>query len=87
MTRLTLLLASVIIFLLAGYGSYQLHDRTNRLDLAESQKAEIANLKLKVRDLRRINSLIPVLEQLLIPRQIDELDAGAEVIRQNKWEE
>ena len=84
MTRLILLLASMIIFLLAIYGVCQLYDRTDRLDLAETQRAKLTNCELKVRELRRINSLAPILEQLLNPCQIDELEAGAERIRQKR---
>lgn len=77
----------VWMFLFAIYGGVQLYTCSDRLDLIESQRAKIINLELKVRELKRINNLIPILEQLLIPRQIDELEAGAERVRQKKCRE
>ena len=85
-----LFLLSSTIFLFAVYGGVQFSLRSERIEMArlvESQQAKIINLELKVRELRRINSLIPILEQLLIPQQIDELEAGAERVRQKKQKE
>lgn len=82
-----LFLLSSIIFLFAVYGGIQFSTCSERVEMArlvETQQAEIANLELKVRELRRINSLIPILEQLLIPCQKDELEAGAEMVRQKR---
>jgi hypothetical protein len=87
MVKLTMWLFFMFVafgIMLATYGGINLYTRTNRLDLVEAQRVELVNCELKIRELRQINSLIPVLEQLLTGCQIDELDAGAEVIRQNK---
>lgn len=89
MVKLTMWLFFMFIafgIMLATYGSINLYTRTNRLDLVEAQRVELVNCELKIRELRQINNLIPILEQLLNPCQIDELNAGAEVIRQNKGE-
>lgn len=90
MTKITvssLCFISVIIALFAIYGGCQLYTRSDRLDIVEAQKAEIANLELKVRELRRINNLVLILEQILNPCQIDELKAANAQIEQKKWRE
>ena len=56
-------------------------------DKIEFQQARIAELELKVRELRRVNNSILVLEQVLTPRQICELEARNEALRQRKIQE
>ena len=80
-----LLLSSICFVLLAVYGSYQLYTRTDRLDLAESQKAEIANLRTRLTFLQN-NDWALILEQLP-PIIQDELAAMNERIKQRKHRE
>ena len=87
MVKLTMWLFFMLIafgVMLATYGGVNLFTRTDRLDFAEVQRVKLVNCELKVRELRRINSLTPILEQLLTACQIDELEAGAERIRQKR---
>jgi hypothetical protein len=79
-----LFMIAAFSIMLAVYGSILFYSRTDRLDFVEALRVETANCRLKVRELRRNDSLAPVLEQLLTPCQIDELEAGAEVIRQKR---
>lgn len=87
MAKLTMWFFFMLIALgimLATYGGVNLYFRTDQLDFAEDQRVKLVNCELKVRELRQIHSLVPVLEQLLNPCQIDELAAGAERIRQKR---
>lgn len=86
-TVLSLISISVIIALFAIYGGCQLYTRSDRLDIVEAQKAEIANLELKVRELRRINDLVLILEQILNSCQIDELKAANARVKLKKQRE
>lgn len=71
--------------ILAVYGSCQLYTRTDRLDLAESQKAEIANLRTRLTFLQN-NDWGHIIEQLP-PIIQDELAAMNELIKQKKHRE
>jgi hypothetical protein len=87
MVKLTMWVFFMLIafgIMLATYGGVNLYFRTDRLDLAEAQRVELVNCELKVRDLRLINSLIPILEQILTECQLDELGILSERIRQKR---
>lgn len=87
MVKLTMWLFFMFVafgIMLATYGGINLYIRTDRLDLAETQRVKLVNCELKVRELRQINSLAPILEQLLTSCQVDELKAAGELSRQKK---
>lgn len=78
-------LLSISIGFLTGYGGVQLYIRSDRLDIVESQKAEIANLETKVVFLQN-NDWALIIEQLP-PIIQDELRAMNERIKQRKHRE
>lgn len=86
--RLVMLICLVIFCfgcILAIYGSAQLYTRTDRLDLAESQKAKIINLETKIVFLENNDWAMAI--QQLPPIVQDMLAALNEGIKQKKHRE
>jgi hypothetical protein len=66
------------------YGIVQLYTLSERRILIEDQRIQIKELSNKVQELRNLNELIPVLEQILTPLQIAELHVLGEQLVQKK---
>lgn len=80
-----LILFSIVVLILAIYGSVCIYTGQEKFETIKIQQIEIAELKEKIHWLRQINDLSIVLEQVLTPLQIDELKMLNERIRQDKY--
>lgn len=82
---IAIFLLSVVISFLSCYGARQLYTHTDRLDLAEFQKAKIANLETKIIFLENNDWTMAI--QQLPPIVQDMLAALNEGIKQKKHRE
>lgn len=71
-----------IFVILSGYGSVQLYERADRLDLIESHQKEMATLKDKLYWSEQANEFSLVLPKILNPRERYELAAENAVLQQ-----
>jgi len=71
-------------FLLAIYGSIQLYERNVRKEQEQITVDQIAKLQDRIYWLQKVNAITPVLEQILTPMMLDELQLQSEQLKQRK---
>jgi len=74
----------IVSIYISIYGFYQLWTRTERQEQLQAYEIKIVILNDKIYWLKQTNKLSNVLEQLLTPMQIDELELMSEQLRQRK---